>query len=135
MKGLHPMEMEETSAEASVRLRPALEEVFSAYGISEEAARQILEDACGILISKRWDRQNPGRWLLRTVIERCRRRGARDHRRICRNEDLARPADARGNPYSSRRSRRKVSWSAGRSARRRGVVWISTSSTSALRAA
>jgi|GEM_PF-1241029 len=72
MKGLHPMEMEETSAELLVRLRPALEEVFAAYGISEDAARQILEDACGTLISKRWDRQNPGRWLLRTVIERCR---------------------------------------------------------------
>ena len=72
MKGLHPMEMEETSVELLVRLRPALEEVFSAYGISEDAARQILEDACGILISKRWDRQNPWRWLLRTVIERCR---------------------------------------------------------------
>ncbi len=64
--------MEETSAELLVRLRPALEEIFAAYGISEEAARQILEDACGILISKRWERQNPGRWLLRTVIERCR---------------------------------------------------------------
>jgi hypothetical protein len=72
MKGFHPMEMEETSAELLARLRPVLEEVFAAYGISEEAARQILEDACGILISKRWDRQNPGRWLLRTVIERCR---------------------------------------------------------------
>ena len=66
------MEMEETSAELLARLRPALEEVFAAYGISEEGARQILEDAFGILISKRWDRQNPGRWLLRTVIERCR---------------------------------------------------------------
>lgn len=64
--------MEETSAELLARLRPALEEVFDAYGISEEDARRILEDACGILISKRWDRQNPGRWLLRTVIERCR---------------------------------------------------------------
>ena len=62
----------ETSAELLTRLRPALEEVFAAYGISEDDARQILEDACGILVSKRWDRRNPGRWLLRTVIERCR---------------------------------------------------------------
>jgi DNA-directed RNA polymerase specialized sigma24 family protein len=63
---------QETSAELLTRLRPALEEVFAAYGISEEDARQILEDACGILVNKRWDRRNPGRWLLRTVIERCR---------------------------------------------------------------
>ena len=41
-------------------------------GSPRRHARQILEDACGILISKCWDRQNPGRWLLRTVIERCR---------------------------------------------------------------
>lgn len=64
--------MEETSAELLARLRPVLEEVFSAYGISEDQARLILEESCGLLISKRWDRQNPGRWLLRTVIERCR---------------------------------------------------------------
>ena len=64
--------MEESSAELLARLRPVLEEVFAAYGISEDQARQILEESCGLLISKRWDRQNPGRWLLRTVIERCR---------------------------------------------------------------
>lgn len=64
--------MEEISAELLARLRPALEEIFAAYGISEEAARQILEDTFGLLISKRWDRQNPQRWLLRMVIERCR---------------------------------------------------------------
>lgn len=64
--------MEESSAELLARLRPVLEEVFSVYGISEDQARQILEESCGLLISKQWDRQNPGRWLLRTVIERCR---------------------------------------------------------------
>lgn len=64
--------MEETSFELLARLRPVLEEIFSAYGISEAQARQILEETCGILVSKRWDRQNPGRWLVRTVIERCR---------------------------------------------------------------
>ncbi|HKI05074.1 MAG TPA: hypothetical protein VKK31_24050 [Thermoanaerobaculia bacterium] len=64
--------MEESSFELLARLRPVLEEIFSAYGISEAQARLILEETCGILVSKRWDRQNPGRWLLRTVIERCR---------------------------------------------------------------
>ena len=63
---------QETSADLLVRLRPVLEEVFAAYGISEIQARQILEETCGLLISKQWDRQNPGRWLLRAVIERCR---------------------------------------------------------------
>ena len=62
--------MEDT--ELLVRLRPALQEIFAAYEISEAEARQILEDACELLVSKRWDRQNPGRWLVRTVIERCR---------------------------------------------------------------
>jgi len=64
--------MEESSSELLARLRPVLEEVFAAYGISEDEARLILEETGGILVSKRWDRQNPGRWLLRTVIERCR---------------------------------------------------------------
>ena len=64
--------MEESSSELLARLRPVLEEIFAAYGISEAQARLILEETCGILVSKRWDRQNPGRWLLRTVIERCR---------------------------------------------------------------
>jgi DNA-directed RNA polymerase specialized sigma24 family protein len=67
-----PAFMEESSSELLTRLRPVLQEIFSAYGISEAEARQVLEETCGILISKRWDRQNPGRWLLRTVIERCR---------------------------------------------------------------
>jgi DNA-directed RNA polymerase specialized sigma24 family protein len=69
---LAPPPMEESSSELLARLRPVLEEIFSAYGVSEAEARQILEETCGLLISKRWDRQNPGRWLLRTVIERCR---------------------------------------------------------------
>jgi hypothetical protein len=64
--------MEESSAELLARLRPILEEIFAAYGISEEQACQILEDTCGLLISKQWDRQNPARWLVRTLIERCR---------------------------------------------------------------
>lgn len=64
--------MQETSAELLAHLRPVLEEIFAAYGISEAQARQILEETCGLLISKQWDRQNPGRWLLRAVIERCR---------------------------------------------------------------
>jgi len=64
--------MEESISELLVRLRPVLEEIFAAYGISEDEARLILEETCGILVSKRWDRQNPGRWLVRTVIERCR---------------------------------------------------------------
>lgn len=63
---------QETSADLLAHLRPVLEEIFAAYGISEVQARQILEETCGLLISKQWNRQNPGRWLLRAVIERCR---------------------------------------------------------------
>lgn len=64
--------MQETSSELLARLRPALEEIFAAYGISPEKAREILEEALFLLVGKQWDRQNPGRWLLRTVIEKCR---------------------------------------------------------------
>jgi DNA-directed RNA polymerase specialized sigma24 family protein len=68
--------MQETSAELLARLRPALEEIFAAYGISGGEARQILEESLLLLIGKQWDRQNPGRWLLRTVIEKCRESAA-----------------------------------------------------------
>ena len=64
--------MQETSAELLARLRPVLEEIFAAYGISGGEARRILEDSLLLLIAKQWDRQNPGRWLLRRVIEECR---------------------------------------------------------------
>ncbi|MFL6196923.1 MAG: hypothetical protein ACJ75H_22250 [Thermoanaerobaculia bacterium] len=63
----------EDTAELLARLRPVLEEVFSAYGLSEDQARLILQESLALLIAKRWDRANPSGWLLRTVIERCRR--------------------------------------------------------------
>lgn len=69
---LFPLQMEDT-AELLARLRPVLEEIFAAYGVSEAQARQILEESLALLIAKRWDRENPSRWLVRTVIERCRR--------------------------------------------------------------
>ncbi|HEX3556549.1 MAG TPA: hypothetical protein VIA62_25280 [Thermoanaerobaculia bacterium] len=56
------------------RLLPVLPAVFSAFGISEAEAKAILENACRTLVSKRRLRlQEPQGWLLRTVIEACRR--------------------------------------------------------------
>ena len=56
------------------RLLHILPAVFGAYGISEARARELLEDACRSLVSKRRLRiENPEGWLLRTVIEACRR--------------------------------------------------------------
>lgn len=64
--------MQESLAELLARLQPVLEEIFDAYQISEEQARRILEEAGAILLLKGWEREHPGRWLLRTIIERCR---------------------------------------------------------------
>jgi DNA-directed RNA polymerase specialized sigma24 family protein len=64
--------MEESIAELLARLQPVLKEIFAAYDVAEEQVQQIVEETFVLLISKRWDRQNPGRWLLRTIIERCR---------------------------------------------------------------
>jgi len=56
------------------RLYHVLPAVFVAYGISETGAQAILEDACRTLVSKqRLQLQDPEGWLLRTVIEACRR--------------------------------------------------------------
>ncbi|MBW8876216.1 MAG: hypothetical protein JF614_14715 [Acidobacteria bacterium] len=64
----------DSCAEILDRLSHALPAVFSAFGISEARAQAILEDACRTLASKRRLRlQDPEGWLLRTVIEACRR--------------------------------------------------------------
>ncbi len=56
------------------RLFHVLPAVFRAFGISEATARVILEDAGRTLACKRRLRlQNPEGWLLRTIIEACRR--------------------------------------------------------------
>jgi hypothetical protein len=56
------------------RLSRVLPAVFGAYGISEARSRVIVENACRTLISKQRLRiENPEGWLLRTIIEACRR--------------------------------------------------------------
>jgi len=55
------------------RLRPLLESIFAAYGISPQQAQEIVEEAGLALISKLPRRQDPEGWLVRTVIERCER--------------------------------------------------------------
>ena len=63
----------ESSIEVLDRLRPILLAVFRAYRISEEKAREIIEEAGKNLASQRCKPQDPDAWLLRTVIEQCRR--------------------------------------------------------------
>ena len=64
---------ENACSEILLRLRPVLERIFVAYGISEREAQEIMEQSCFLLISKRPMRQDPEGWLLRTVIEKCQR--------------------------------------------------------------
>lgn len=64
--------MQESLAELLARLQPVLEEIFDAYQISEEQARRIVEETGTILLMKGWEREHPRRWLVRTLIERCR---------------------------------------------------------------
>jgi DNA-directed RNA polymerase specialized sigma24 family protein len=67
------MDILETWTEVLLRLRPLLEPIFVAYGVTPDEAQEIVEEACLVLISKRPRRQDPEGWLLRTVIESCRR--------------------------------------------------------------
>jgi DNA-directed RNA polymerase specialized sigma24 family protein len=59
--------------EVLARLRPLLEQIFVAYGVTPDQAQQIVEEACLVLISKRPQRRDPEGWLLRAVIESCRK--------------------------------------------------------------
>jgi hypothetical protein len=63
----------ESSTEVLDRLRPVLLAVFRAYRISEEQAREIVTEAGKSLASKKRKPQDPDMWLMRTVIEQCRR--------------------------------------------------------------
>ena len=64
----------ESCEEILDRLWYVLPAVFTAYGISEAGAQAILDGACRSLISKQRLRiENPDGWLLRTIIEACRR--------------------------------------------------------------
>jgi len=67
------MDILETWTEVLLRLRPLLEPIFVAYGVTPEEAQELVEEACLVLISKRPQRQDPEGWLLRTVMESCRR--------------------------------------------------------------
>jgi hypothetical protein len=56
------------------RLAPVLRAVLNAYQVPEEQFQKIVEEACFTLIAKqRLRHQNPEGWLLRTIIENCRR--------------------------------------------------------------
>jgi DNA-directed RNA polymerase specialized sigma24 family protein len=55
------------------RLRPLLEPIFAAYGVTPDQAQEMVEEACLVLIYKRPRREDPEKWILRTVIESCRR--------------------------------------------------------------
>lgn len=67
------MDMLETWTEVLLRMRPLLEPIFIAYGVTPDEAQEMVEEACLVLISKRPQRQDPEGWLLRTVIESCRK--------------------------------------------------------------
>lgn len=61
-------------SEILARLSPLLPAVFRAYGISESRAGQITDDACRTLLAKwRLQYEDAEGWLLRTIIESCRR--------------------------------------------------------------
>lgn len=71
----------ESCAEILARMSQVLAALFAAYGISEARSREILDDACRILISKRGlSFQNADGWLLRNVIEACRRSAEEEER-------------------------------------------------------
>jgi hypothetical protein len=56
------------------RISPVLPAIFNAYRVPEPRAREIVEEAGRTLIAKRrlWHEDAEG-WLLRTIIESCRR--------------------------------------------------------------
>lgn len=68
------MEKPEDSCEEILeRLRPALEAAFTAEGVTETQAREILRESCADFVAKRRKPSDPDGWLFHTVVEKCRR--------------------------------------------------------------
>lgn len=64
---------DESAVKILERVWPVLEVIFAAFRISEERAVEILREACRGLASKCRRHREPDVWLLRTVVEMCRR--------------------------------------------------------------
>jgi hypothetical protein len=61
-------------SEILARLTPVLPAIFRAYHIPESRAGAIVDDACRTLLAKeRLRHEDAEGWLLRTIIESCRR--------------------------------------------------------------
>lgn len=74
------MDREETWTELLERLGPLLVRIFADYGVSPQEAQEIVEEACLVLMSKRPSRKDPEGWLLRTIIDKCRKLGEETER-------------------------------------------------------
>jgi DNA-directed RNA polymerase specialized sigma24 family protein len=69
------MNREESWTELLEKLEPLLVRIFADFGVSPREAQEIVEEAFLVLMSKRPARKDPEGWLLRTIIEKCRRLG------------------------------------------------------------
>jgi DNA-directed RNA polymerase specialized sigma24 family protein len=66
---------EESWTELLERLEPLLVRIFADFGVSPGEAQEIVEEAFLVLMSKRPARKDPEGWLLRTILEKCRKLG------------------------------------------------------------
>lgn len=69
------MDHEESWTELLERLEPLLVRIFADFGVSPREAQEIVEEAFLVLMSKRPPRKDPEGWLLRTIMEKCRKLG------------------------------------------------------------
>lgn len=69
------MERDESWAELLERLGPLLVVLFADFGVSPQEAQEVVEEAFLVLMSKKPPRKDPEGWLLRTILEKCRRIG------------------------------------------------------------
>ena len=63
--------MQQSWTEVLARLRPVLEPILAAYGVSPQQAQEIVEEACLVLMSNRPELRDPETWLVRAILEKC----------------------------------------------------------------
>lgn len=67
------MDRGESWTELLERMGPLLVGIFAEYGISPREAQEIVEETFLVLMSKQPPRKDPEGWLLRTILEKCRK--------------------------------------------------------------
>ncbi|HBL25628.1 MAG TPA: hypothetical protein DD490_02205 [Acidobacteria bacterium] len=66
----------ESWSELLERLSPLLVGLFATFGVSPQEAQEMVEESFLVLMAKRPAHKDPEDWILRRILDRCRKLSA-----------------------------------------------------------